>query len=492
MQDGNATISTSYDISLVIPVYNGSGLLEKHLTPLLSWLNDKPYRTQVILVDDGSPDCHLTMTYARKHGLQFLGLKKNNGKGAALRYGFRLAEGNIQLFTDADIPFQYENIDAFISLSRQNPEKLIIGDRTDPSSVYFEKTGLIRTAGSNLVSALVSRFFAKGVRDTQCGLKGMGKDVARLLFRHSRINRFAIDVELVYLARKNDIPIMKIPVQLRYNDKSSINAIKDGLKLLSDLYRIRKIHGKRNTVRRTGDKISIRGNYQYNAYYKGSALQRCWHRFKISAAIKNLDLKPGQSLLDAGCGSGMLPALVAKDNPSIQITAIDGNTDAIAFCTEQWKQLTNIHFIESPIDELQQFSDAGFDGITFLEVIEHITEQQAAHVLAEFNRMLKPGGLLVVSTPNRKSLWPLLEYIMDKFRLAPKLKNDQHEKLYSGAELAEIAEQNGFIVTGKQRVNFIAPWIGLISEKYAAKVHLWEMNQNRTPGSLLLYTFTKP
>jgi dolichyl-phosphate beta-glucosyltransferase len=239
------TPRTSYDISLVIPVYNGNGTLEKHLTPLLSWLTGKPYKTQIILVDDGSADYHLARSYARQHDLQFLRLPANTGKGAALRNGFQLAEGNIQLFTDADIPFQYENIDTFISLLTQDPGKLVIGDRTDPSSVYFEKTSLMRTAGSYLVSALVNRFFVKGIQDTQCGLKGMGKEVASLLFHHSRIDRFAIDVELVYLAWQNDIPIIKIPVQLRSNDTSSVRAVKDGIKLLIDLYRIRKIHGKR-------------------------------------------------------------------------------------------------------------------------------------------------------------------------------------------------------------------------------------------------------
>ncbi len=245
MQDGVETTPISYEVSIVIPVYNGSVLLEKHLTPLSTWLNDQPYTTQIILVDDGSPDSQKTAAYAQKHGLTFLGLTTNQGKGSALRQGFQLAWGNIQLFTDADIPFQYPNIDAFITLLRKDPARLLIGDRTNPLSVYFERSSALRNAGSHLVSALVNRFFVRGIQDTQCGLKGMGKEVAQSLFRHSRISRFAIDIELVYLARKNDIPVIKVPVQLRYNDKSSINAVRDGLTLLFDLYRIRKIHGKR-------------------------------------------------------------------------------------------------------------------------------------------------------------------------------------------------------------------------------------------------------
>ena len=241
MQTGD---TNNYEVSIIIPVYNGSSLLEKHLSPFLAWLKSQPYSTQLILVDDGSPDQQLTAAYARKHGLIFHSLAVNKGKGAALREGFNHANGAIRLFTDADIPFQYRNIEDVITSLQKDPGQLIIGDRTAPSSDYFEKASYLRNWGSNLVSALVNLLFVKDVRDTQCGLKGMGKDVAIRLLSDSRIERFAIDIELIYLARKKDIPIVRIPVQLRYNDKSSIKVAKDGLRLLWDIYRIKKIHGK--------------------------------------------------------------------------------------------------------------------------------------------------------------------------------------------------------------------------------------------------------
>jgi len=480
-----------HELSIVIPVYNGSGLLEKHVTPFLAFLGRQHYKTQVIMVDDGSSDRLLTQEYARKKGLVFSGFSTNKGKGAALRRGFELANASIQLFTDADIPFQYHNIGTIVSLLRQDPGRLIIGDRTDSLSVYFENIGLLRNLGSHIVSGLVNIFFIKGVRDTQCGLKGMGKTVAQKLFGKSSINRFAIDIELIYLADKNNIPVLKIPVQLRYNEKSSVNTLKDGLKLLQDLYRIRKIHGKENSGRRTGDKISIRGDYQFNAYFNGNPLQRFWHRFKISTAIENLQIRQGMQLLDAGCGSGVLSSLIARINPSIKITGLDGNADAIHFCKQQWRDLPNINFLEGPIDRLNQFEDEEMDGIAFLEVIEHITANQSVFVLGEFYRILKRGGLLVVSTPNRRSLWPVQEGVIDMLHLAPKMKSEQHEKLYSGNELGKIAEQIGFGIHKKQSINFIAPWIAVISGKYAKKAHSWEIKQNWIPGSLLMYTLIK-
>lgn len=232
-------------VSIVIPVYNSSAMLKEQLPPFLTWLQQRPYATEVILVDDGSDDRNITASLAKEWGLPFLQLPVNQGKGEALRKGFQLAEGAVQLFTDADIPFQYQNIDTFISLLSQDPHRLVIGDRTNPRSVYFEKTSRLRNWGSNTVSTLVNLLFTRNIKDTQCGLKGMGKDIARQLFDLSHIRRFAIDIELIYLASKLRIPVEKVPVQLRYNDSSTVHAAKDGLRLLYDIYRIRKTHGKK-------------------------------------------------------------------------------------------------------------------------------------------------------------------------------------------------------------------------------------------------------
>lgn len=241
----NVNPPAACDVSIVIPVYNGSSLLEKHLTPFLGWLRLQNYSSEVILVDDGSADCRITEAYAREHHLPFLHLSANRGKGAALRKGFSAARASIQLFTDIDIPFHYHNVASMISLLRQDPRQLIIGDRTDPASIYFQKTTRVRNWGSNMVSLLVNTLLVKKIKDTQCGLKGMGSEVARRLFAQTRIDRFAIDIELIYLAHKNDMPIRRMPVQLRYNDASTVHATRDGSRLLIDICRIIKFHGNK-------------------------------------------------------------------------------------------------------------------------------------------------------------------------------------------------------------------------------------------------------
>ena len=235
--------SRSADVSIIIPVYNGAFLLNKHVPPFLDHLRARKLIFEVIIVDDGSSDRAATANFARTHSLHFIQLPHNSGKGAALRAGFAQATGKLQVFTDADIPFNYKNVDEFINTLNADPAQLLIGDRTNPASVYYDQSTFARKVGSKVISILAGSFFLKGIRDTQCGLKGMGWEVAHKLFPGTFINRFAIDIELIYLAKQLDIPIKKMPVQLRYNDKSTVRAA-DGLRLLVDMYTIKQRHGK--------------------------------------------------------------------------------------------------------------------------------------------------------------------------------------------------------------------------------------------------------
>ena len=240
---------------------------------------------------------------------------------------------------------------------------------------------------------------------------------------------------------------------------------------------------------RKGDKIVIEGNYQFNAYYFGRKPQRFWHYTKMQEAQNELALKEGDKILDAGCGSGLLSYFLAKDNP-IEVWGIDGNPSAIDFCRAKFP-LENLHFSQTLMDELP-FSNSSFNKIVFLEVIEHISPSQGAKVLGTFYDLLAPGGTLVISTPNKRSLWPLIEYLLDKFKLVPTLAKEQHEYLYTCKQLKKMAELAGFRCISQRTINFISPWVAGISWKLALKIHNMEIKGKSKFGALLLFTFKKP
>ncbi len=239
---------------------------------------------------------------------------------------------------------------------------------------------------------------------------------------------------------------------------------------------------------RTGDKIAISGAYQYDAYYKGPRMQRFWHYIRLKESAILLDATATDSILDIGCGSGLFSSIIATEKKAT-VLGIDSNQDAIAFCQSNYK-LTNLSFEEHTTDEIN-FPENTFDKIVLLEVIEHITKEQAIVLLKKIAAWLKPGGSLVISTPNKRSLWPIIEFLMDKLKLAPTMNKEQHEILYNRKQLKKLVEEAGLITKAESTILFLSPWMSIINWKLGLYFHKLEMKFNTRLGSLLLHSFKK-
>ncbi len=222
-------------LSLVIPSYNGAALLEANLPGVLAYLDGLAISYEVLVVDDGSRDGGATERIAQQYGCRFLANPQNMGKGAALRRGMLAATGDFRIFTDADIPYAYHSLAEFIEYLDFKEFHMVIGDRTLPESKYFDGVPYARGIGSKLYRVIVGRLVVSGVYDTQCGIKGFRAAVAEDLFRVARLNRFAIDVELIYIAMKRNYDIKRMPVELRSWGASQVRALRDGVNMLLDL-----------------------------------------------------------------------------------------------------------------------------------------------------------------------------------------------------------------------------------------------------------------
>lgn len=162
------------------------------------------------------------------------------GRGEALRLGMSKAQGSFRIFTDADVPYELDAIERFVWYLDHKEFHIVEGDRTLEGASYFEQVPLIRRVGSQLMFFSLGDFFAGGWFDTQCGIMGFRDYVADDLFGVSRINRFAIDVELLYLALKRNYDIKRLPVNLEFQGNSSVRPLRDGLQILVDIARTRK------------------------------------------------------------------------------------------------------------------------------------------------------------------------------------------------------------------------------------------------------------
>lgn len=231
------SIQSEVYISIIIPVYNDLKLLKTNLHLLDEYL--KKYQSfEIIVVDDGSKNQIEIIDYCNLAGVKCITLKKNQGKGAALRSGFLASKGKFQIFTDVDIPFGFEILDNFIFYLDFKEFDIVVGDRTLSNSNYYNRIKKIRSLGSKALGFLIQNFVAGGFPDTQCGLKGFRKEIAFKLFSVSKINRFAIDVEILYLAIKENYDIKRLSVLLKNNTGKSVHPFRDGIKLLIDCFRI--------------------------------------------------------------------------------------------------------------------------------------------------------------------------------------------------------------------------------------------------------------
>jgi dolichyl-phosphate beta-glucosyltransferase len=225
-------------LSVILPCYRAAGLALESAERLATALMRRVNRWEIIIVDDGGGDFPANWT-DRERGVggcvRLIRLPANRGKGAAVAAGMRAARGAVRIYTDIDLPYGTSSILLVESLIRTRHFHMVIGDRNFPQSRYVADLPMMRRLASRVFSHLTATLVTGGFFDTQCGLKGFRGDVADALFRLQRVERFAFDVELIYLALTYGLEIKRIPVTLEANLTSSVKVVRDALQTCKDL-----------------------------------------------------------------------------------------------------------------------------------------------------------------------------------------------------------------------------------------------------------------
>jgi dolichyl-phosphate beta-glucosyltransferase len=227
----------SPEISVVLPCYRSAELARRSVDRLARFLDETFGSYEIVVVDDGGGD--FDASWPREGPVRLLALPANRGKGAAVRAGMLASRGRVRVFTDVDLPFETEALLVSMRFITERGFHLAVGDRTLPGSSYALEIGWRRRLASAVFSKLVGMALTGGFIDTQCGFKAFRGDVAESLFAISRVDRFAFDVELLYIALLYRTDIKRIPVRLRNNDTSAVRLVRDSLRMLFDMGRIR-------------------------------------------------------------------------------------------------------------------------------------------------------------------------------------------------------------------------------------------------------------
>ena len=226
---------------LVLPVYNEAKEAAKVCRTLRLFLS-KNRNFKAIVVDDGSTDGTADVFRRALRGLKsvtVMGLHENGGKGRAVRLAFAGAKQDLLIFMDGDFAYPLAHLKPMISALRKH--EVVIGSR---SFVPQAEGGLPKRRaflgwGFN---RLACRWLGFDYPDTQAGLKGFRRRAARELFLRQKVDGFAFDAELLYLAKKLKLSVGQIPAQVsgKHSYKTSqVKLAADTLLCLQDFFLIR-------------------------------------------------------------------------------------------------------------------------------------------------------------------------------------------------------------------------------------------------------------
>jgi len=237
--------------SLVIPAYNEAARLGTSLEKVLAYVHSQGWNAEVIVVDDGSRDqtAEIIRAFAAKDPIvRLVQNPGNHGKGYSVRNGMLRAEGEILIFSDADLSSPIE--ESAKLLEALQGADIAIGSRWLRTETQIQRQPLHRQIFGRIFNLLMRLILGLQYKDTQCGFKAFNRAAAQAIFPLQRIERWGFDPEILFLARKLRFKVKEVPVLWGHSGGTRINPLVDGFRMFTEMLRIRwySVTGRYNEV----------------------------------------------------------------------------------------------------------------------------------------------------------------------------------------------------------------------------------------------------
>ena len=228
-------------ISVCVPMYNENRVIAESAKTLSEYMSANFEDYEIVFCSDGSTDgCDKTVEALNLPNVRVIGYEKNQGKGCAVRTAMLAATGDVRMFTDADLAYGTGVIKQVADAFANNPDaEMVIGSRNLDKSGYEGYTFLRKIMSKVYIKVLC---IAGGFKlsDSQCGCKAFTGEATQKIFSRCEVNSFAFDFEAILWAVKMKMKIVEIPVRVINHGESKVRIIRDTVKMLGDLSKMKK------------------------------------------------------------------------------------------------------------------------------------------------------------------------------------------------------------------------------------------------------------
>jgi dolichyl-phosphate beta-glucosyltransferase len=387
-------MSEKPDISIVIPAYNEARRLPPFLSSLISYCNSSERIYEIIVVDDGSRDKTVKIVESYKSSypkLYTVRIRRNRGKGYAVKTGLMKSTGEICVFFDADGSVGPEEIQRNIHYIQEEGYDIFVGSRALRDNSQILKTKWYRVLFGQVFNFFVRFFLYQNIKDTQCGFKMFRREIVKPLFSRSHIRGFGFDIEILYLAHKMGYKVKEGPVSWQHVARCKVNLLMDSIKMFFNILQVRNWHC---TPIKSSAKYMGPDEYKYMYNLESYHWWYVSRRNLVIHFIETLGIT-SPVILDIGVGTGINLLSFSKLGKTF---GIDISEESVGFCKR-----SGIEGVAQCPAEKIRHQDSTFDIITCLDVLEHIPN--ALEAMLEMKRVLKDDGKIIILVPAFRILW---------------------------------------------------------------------------------------
>ncbi len=238
---GVAYVTNYPKYSIVIPAYNESGRILTTLRSVVECIRARNWSAEVVVVNDGSTDrtAEVVRTFAKKAPeVRLMENPSNRGKGFSVRAGMLQAQGEVVLFTDADLSAPIEEAERLFTAIAGGAD-IAIGSRWLEKGRQTHRQPLYRQFFGRCFNAVIRTVMGLKFADTQCGFKAFTREAAHTVFQLQTVERWGFDPEILFIALKRGFWILEVPVSWAHDERTRLSYLKDGMKMLEEIAVIR-------------------------------------------------------------------------------------------------------------------------------------------------------------------------------------------------------------------------------------------------------------